>query len=62
MKRSLYLIREALVSLRVNRTSIMIGIVTMAFTISCFGIFALLYGNLKKLAGTLQQDLSLIHI
>jgi cell division transport system permease protein len=38
----------------------MIGIVTTAFTISCFGIFALLYGNLKKLAGTLQQDIEVI--
>jgi cell division transport system permease protein len=38
----------------------MIGIVTMAFTISCFGIFALLYGNLKKLAGTLQQDIEMV--
>ena len=60
MRRSLYLIQEALASLRVNRTSVMIGIVTMAFTISCFGIFALLYGNLKKLAGTLQQDIEVV--
>ena len=60
MRRSLYLIQEALASLRVNRTSVIIGIVTMAFTISCFGIFALLYGNLKKLAGTLQQDIEVV--
>ena len=60
MRRSLYLIQEALASLRVNRTSVMIGIVTTAFTISCFGVFALLYGNLKKLAGTLQQDIEVV--
>lgn len=60
MRRSLYLIQEALASLRVNRTSVIIGIVTMAFAISCFGIFALLYGNLKKLAGTLQQDIEVV--
>ena len=40
MKRPLYLVQEALASLRVNRTSVMIGIVTTAFTISCFGIFS----------------------
>ena len=60
MKRPFYLIQEAIASLRVNRTSVMIGIVTTAFTISCFGIFALLYGNLKKLAGTLQRDIEVV--
>ena len=60
MRRLLYLIQEALASFRVNRTSVMIGIVTTAFTISCFGVFALLYGNLKKLAGTLQQDIEVV--
>ncbi len=60
MRRALYLIQEALASLRVNRTNVMIGIVTTAFTISCFGIFALLYENLKNLAGTLQQDIEVV--
>ena len=60
MRRLLYLIQEALASFRVHRTSVMIGIVTTAFTISCFGVFALLYGNLKKLAGTLQQDIEVV--
>jgi len=54
MRRPLYLIQEAIASLRVNRTSVTIGIMTTAFTISCFGVFALLYENLKNLAGNLQ--------
>ena len=60
MRRPVYLIKEALANIRINRTSVIIGIVTTAFTISCFGIFALLYGNLKKLAGTLQQDIEVV--
>jgi len=52
--------QEAFVNLRHNRTSVMIGVVTTAFTISCFGVFALLYGNLKNLAGTLQQDIEVV--
>jgi cell division transport system permease protein len=60
MRRPLYLIQEAFTSLRVNRTSVMIGIVTTAFTISCFGVFVLLYDNLKNLAGTLQQDIEVV--
>lgn len=60
MRRPLYLIQEALASLRINRTSVMIGIITTAFTISCFGIFVLLYDNLKNLAGTLQQDIEVV--
>lgn len=60
MRRPLYLIQEALTSLRVNRTSVMIGIITTAFTISCFGVFVLLYDNLKHLAGTLQHDIEVV--
>ncbi|MDA0737892.1 MAG: permease-like cell division protein FtsX [Nitrospirae bacterium] len=60
MRRPLYLIQEAFVNIRINRTSVMIGIITTAFTISCFGLFALLYGNLKNLAGTLQQDIEVL--
>ena len=60
MRRPLYLIQEAFVNLRLNRTSVFIGIITTAFTISCFGVFALLYGNLKHLAGTLQQDVEMV--
>ncbi len=60
MRRPLYLMQEAFVNLRHNRTNVMIGVVTTAFTISCFGVFALLYGNLKNLAGTLQQDIEVV--
>ena len=60
MRRPLYLIQEAFTSLRVNRTSVTIGIITTAFTISCFGVFVLLYDNLKHLAGTLQHDIEVV--
>ena len=60
MRRPLYLIQEALNSLLVNRTNVAIGIVTMTFTISSFGIFALLYENLRSLAGMLQHDIEVV--
>lgn len=60
MRRFFYLIKEALVSLRVNRTSVLIGIVTTAFTLACFGLFALLYWNLKNLSRTLQSDIEFV--
>ena len=38
----------------------MIGIVTTAFTLVCFGVFLLLYLNIKNLTGTLQSDIEVI--
>ena len=58
--RSLYLLREAMTNLRVNRGNVVIGIVTTAFTLVCFGVFWLLYLNLKSLTGTLQSDIEVI--
>ena len=38
----------------------MIGIVTTAFTLVCFGVFLLLYLNIKNLTGTFQSDIEVI--
>ena len=58
--RPLYLLREAMNNLRVNRGNVLIGIVTTAFTLVCFGVFVLLYLNLKNVSGTLQSDIEVI--
>ena len=58
--RLLYLLREAITNLRANRGNVMIGIVTTAFTLVCFGVFLLLYLNIKNLTGTLQSDIEVI--
>ncbi len=58
--RLLYLLREAMNNLRVNRGNVLIGIVTTAFTLVCFGVFVLLYLNLKNVTGTLQSDIEVI--
>ena len=58
--RPLYLLREAMTNLHVNRGSVLIGIVTTAFTLVCFGVFLLLYLNLKSVTGTLQSDVDVI--
>lgn len=58
--RPLYLLREAMTNLLVNRGNVLIGIVTTAFTLVCFGVFVLLYLNLKNVTGTLQSDIEVI--
>ncbi len=60
MKRTWYLIREALTNIRINRTSVTIGVMTTAFTIACLGVFVLLYWNVKHVAGTLRDDLEIV--
>ncbi len=58
--RPLYLLREAMTNLRVNRGNVLIGIVTTAFTLICLGVFVLLYLNLKNVTGTLQSDVEVV--
>ena len=60
MKRFLYLLGEAAFSLRSNRTSTVIGIMTTAFTMMSFGIFLLLYLNVHHITERLQEDLQII--
>ena len=58
--RPLYLLREAMTNLLVNRGNVLIGIVTTAFTLVCFGLFLLLHLNLKNLTGTLEDDIEVV--
>ncbi|WP_447969077.1 cell division protein FtsX [Nitrospira sp. M1] len=60
MKRLIYLLREAMRGLRANRTNTLIGIITTAFTIASFGMFLLLYHNVRTIAGSLQDHVQVI--
>ena len=60
MKRFFYLLGEALRSLRTNRTSTLVGVLTTAFTIVSFGIFLLLYVNVRNVVGSLQDNIQVI--
>lgn len=60
MRRALYLAREAVVNIRLNRTTTIIAVATTAFTLACFGVFLLLYVNLRGLASSLQEDIKVI--
>ena len=55
-----YLIREAAVNLRTNRTTTVVATLTTAFTLACVGIFLLLYVNLRNAADWLQEDIRVI--
>jgi len=60
MRTLYYLLREAWVNLRTNRTTTMVAILTTAFTLACVGVFLLLYVNLRAAAGWLQDDIKII--
>lgn len=60
MKRIGYWVREALTNIRVNQTTTVIAVVTTAFTLACFGMFLLLYLNLRGAVGSLQDDIKVI--
>ena len=60
MRRVFYLLREAWANMRANRTTTIVAILTTAFTLSCVGIFLLLYVNLRSAAGWLQEDIKIM--
>jgi len=60
MRRLFYLLREAWANMRANRTTTVVAILTTAFTLSCVGIFLLLYVNLRSAAGWLQEDVKIM--
>lgn len=60
MKRLAYFIREAFGNIRLNRTTTVIAVATTAFTLACFGVFLLLYVNLKDMATSLQGDFKVV--
>lgn len=60
MRRLFYLIREAWVNMRTNRTTTIVAVLTTAFTLACVGIFLLLYVNLRNAAWVLQEDVKVM--
>lgn len=60
MGRLTYLIKEALTNLQLNRTTTLIAIITTACTLACFGVFLLLYLNLRGVANLLQEDIKVV--
>jgi len=60
MRRVFYLLREAWANMRTNRTTTIVAILTTAFTLACFGIFLLLYLNLRTTAAWLQDDIKIM--
>ncbi len=55
-----YLVREAFTNIRINRTTTLIAMATTAFTLACFGVFLLLYLNLRGVVSSLQEDIQVI--
>lgn len=60
MRRLVYLVREAFTNIRLNRTTTLVAVATTALTLACFGVFLLLYLNLRGMAGSLQDDIKVI--
>ena len=60
MRRLFYLLREAWVNMRTNRTTTIVAVLTTAFALACVGIFLLLYVNLRNAAGSLQEDVKIM--
>jgi cell division transport system permease protein len=60
MKRTSYLVKEALANIRLNQTTTIVAVATTAFTMACFGVFLLLYLNLRGLTTSLQDDIKVV--
>lgn len=60
MNRLRYFVQEAWANVRLNRTTTLVAIGTTAFTLACFGVFLLLYLNVKTFVGSLQEEIKAI--
>jgi cell division transport system permease protein len=60
VRRLVHFVQEALANIRLNRTTTVIAVATTAFTLACFGVFLLLYLNLRAMATSLQSDLKVV--
>ena len=60
MRRLIHFVREAVANIRLNRTTTLIAVATTAFTLACFGVFLLLYLNLRSMATSLQSDFKIV--
>jgi len=60
VRRLIHFVREAVANIRLNRTTTLIAVATTAFTLACFGVFLLLYLNLRSMATSLQSDFKVV--
>lgn len=60
MRRLAYLVKEAMTNIRLNRTTTLIAVSSTAFTLACFGVFLLLYLNLRGVVSSLQDDIKVV--
>jgi cell division transport system permease protein len=60
VNRLTYWVGAALSNIRLNQTSTLIAVLTTAFTLACFGVFLLVYFNLKAVANLLQEDFQVV--
>jgi cell division transport system permease protein len=60
MRQLRYFLKETLLNLRGNKSTTLISMATIAFTMMLFGVFLLLYFNLDTLVGSLQQEIKVI--
>lgn len=60
MRRLIHFVQEAVANIRLNRTTTIIAVATTAFTLACFGVFLLLYLNLRTMATSLQSDFKVV--
>lgn len=60
MRRLIHFVREAVANIRLNRATSLIAVATTAFTLACFGVFLLLYLNLRAVAASLQSDFKVV--
>jgi len=60
MKRIAYLVKESMTNIRLNRTTTLVAVASTAFTLACFGVFLLLYLNLRGVVSSLQDDIKIV--
>ena len=60
MRRLAYLVKEAMTNIRLNRTTTLVAVASTAFTLACFGVFLLLYLNLRGVVSSLQDDIKVV--
>ena len=60
MRRIAYLVKEAMTNIRLNRTTTLVAVASTAFTLACFGVFLLLYLNLRGVVSSLQDDIKIV--
>ena len=60
MRRLVYLLKEAATNIRLNRTTTAVAVMTTAFTMACFGVFLLVYYNVRGVTASLQDEIKVV--